>query len=256
MTIALNDAPVNTELTLLQVSSASLAAWLQRLGLFVGSTLMRHNEEMIYHPVRVTALHGDVVVPAGLASKVLVHLDEGDRLPLVEMTRGTTGHIETMTCGMGCVQALSKLGLKEEVKVTCVRQLPHMDYLTIIDRRARTRITEGEAAHIWGRVEGEKPTQFYFTRQGQPFEVLDVIGGQRAKKHLNTHGITPGKELILETIEQANELHKPSRRAVIITSPGGLRLYLDESQARQVVVKRVDHPARPTKKTDKRQEGL
>ena len=255
--ITLNNAPVNTELILLQVLSTSLTEWMHRLGLFAGSILIRHDEEILCHPVRITASQGDVIVPAGLASKVLVHLDDGERrLPMVEMKRGTMGHVEAITSGMACVQALSMLGLKEKDKVTCVRRLPHMDYLTIIDRKERTRITEGEAAHIWGKVEGEKPTQFYFTRQGKTFTVQAIIGGQKAKKHLQTHGIEPGRRLVLETIEQAKELHAPGSQAVIITSPGGLRLYLNKKQAEQIIVKSAKRTGFSSKNINTGEQGL
>ncbi|MBM9538700.1 FeoA family protein [Desulfobulbus alkaliphilus] len=237
MSCSLLDAPIHTELILIQVTEPALARWLQRLGLFVGSQLIRHDEEINFHPVRVRASRGDVVVPAGLAVRVFVHLDSGERKPLVEMARNETGHIETMSCGPGCVQALARLGIKEDTDITFIRSLPHMDYITVIDRLERTRLTEGEAARIWGESGDNEASQFYFAKRHRPFTVLEIIGGRKISAHLRTHGVRPGSELVLETIEQAKEAHTPGMEAITISSQGGLRLYLNPAQAARILVR-------------------
>ena len=238
MYTSLLNAPVNMPLVLLHVENLFLSKSLQQLGLFEGSRLMRHDEEITFHPVRIRGPKGDVVVPAGMAGKVVVHLDSGKRSPMVEMEPHTHGHIEAMTCGMGAVKALAKLGMEEGSDVTCIRKLPHMDYLTVIDRKERTRLSEGEAAKIWGRSNGDK-MQFFFSRKGRPFVVEEILGGPKSTEHLHTHGVTPGKTLILETIEHARELHWPSSGAaeIIITTSDGLRLYLKKSEAKQILVR-------------------
>nr|WP_321465113.1 hypothetical protein [uncultured Desulfobulbus sp.] len=234
---SLLDAPVHTDLTLLDVTHPGLKRWLQRLGLYGGSHLMRHDEEVNYFPVRVRTSRGDVVVPAGLGIRVFVHVDSGERKPLVEMKRKEQGHVETMSCGRGCAHALSHLGLSEEARVTFIRALPHMDYVTLIDRRERTRLTEGEAARLWGRGEDGGERQFYFATRKQSFELLEIIGGRKVREHLQTHGISPGCNLLLESIEQTRELHKPGAEPVTISSQSGLRLYLNRTQAGQVIVR-------------------
>ncbi len=233
---SLLDAPVHTDLTLLDVTHPGLRRWLQRLGLYTGSHLMRHDEEVNYFPVRVRTHRGDVVVPAGLGIRVFVHVASGERKPLVEMHRKETGHVETMSCGRGCIEALAHLGLAEEAEVTFIRALPHMDYVTVIERRERTRLTEGEAARLWGKGEDGIERQFYFAAQHRPFVISDIIGGRNVREHLRTHGITPGCSLVLESIEQTRELHKPGAEPVTISSQSGLRLYLNRTQAGQVIV--------------------
>jgi len=229
-------APVHTDLVLVDITSPGLTSWLQRLGLFVGSHIIRHDEEINYHPVRVRGNRGDVVVPAGLGIRVFVHLDSGERKPLVEMKKNEAGHIETMSCGPGCIQALARLGVEEDTDITFIRALPHMDYITVIDRRERTRLTEGEAARLWGRGKDGDESQFYFAARHQPFAVTEIIGGQKIRAHLNTHGIQPGSTLILETIEQAKEAHTPGMQPITISSQGGLRLYLNPVQAARILV--------------------
>lgn len=234
---ALIDAPIHTDLVLLEITKPELASWLQRLGLFVGSTIIRHDEEVNYHPVRVRGSKGDVVVPAGLGIKVVVHSETGERKPLVEMKKNEQGHIETMSCGRGCVQALFHLGIEEDSDVIFIRSLPHMDYVTLINNLVRTRISEGEASRLWGKCEGEEETQFYFATKNKPFLVQEIIGGRQIQKHLRTHAIEPGVTLLLEKIEQTRELHKPGARPITISSPGGLRLYLNPAQAGNIIVK-------------------
>jgi len=237
MYTSLIDAPVNTDLILLEVKRPQLATWLYRLGLFAGSHLRRHDEEFNYHPVRVRGSRGDVVVPAGLAIKIFVHVDSGERKPLVEMQRKEHGHIESISCGKGCGQGLEHLGLAEETEVVCIRNLPHMDYVTVINGGERTRLSEGEAARIWGSNPDSQATQFYFARKDIPFLVVEIIGGRKAQEHLETHGIRLGCTLRLEAIEQAQDLHAPGVAPITISSPGGLRLYLNPSQAEQILVK-------------------
>ncbi len=238
---SLRDAPVNTELTVLGVSRPDLAFWLQGMGIFVGSTVLRHDSEINYHPVRIRGRRGDMVVPAGLGIKVFVHTDEGEKVPLVEMKKKQTGHVESMTCGRGCIAALKHLGLEEGADITFVRALPHMDYVTVLDRQRRTRLSEGEAARIWGRGEDGEATQFYFARKNTRFQVAEIIGGKKITQHLKTHGVEPGKTLVLKAIEQVQELyeHKPCSEHITISSPGGLRLYLSLQKAAEITVRSV-----------------
>lgn len=243
---ALLDAPVHTDLILLEVTHPGLRNWLQRLGLYTGSHLLRHDEEVHYFPVRVRTSRGDIVVPAGLGIRVLVHVTTGERKPLVEMSRRERGHVETVSCGRTCIHALSHLGLAEEAEVTFIRALPHMDYVTVIERRERTRLTEGEAARIWGRGADGLDGQFYFAARNQPFVVSEIIGCRKVREHLRTHGISPGDSLVLESIEQTRELHKPGSKPVTISSQGGLRLYLSRIQAGQMIVRSDARPGLET----------
>ncbi|MBM9612825.1 hypothetical protein JWJ90_00835 [Desulfobulbus rhabdoformis] len=234
---SLLDAPAHTVLTLLDITHPGLSQWLQRLGLYVGSQVIRHDEDVNYFPARVRTAVGDVVVPAGLAIRLFVHADSGERKPLVEMERKEQGHVETMSCGRGCNLALRHLGLAEEARITFIRLLPHMDYVTLINGHERTRLTEGEAARVWGKGGDETEHQFYFATRNQPFAVSEIIGGRKVREHLQTHGIGPGCSLTLEAIEQAREAHTAGVEPITISSPGGLRCYLNRKQAAQVIVK-------------------
>ncbi len=237
------DAPFNRELMLVDVTKSGIRKWLKHLGLFDGSSLYRHTEEINYYPVRVRGEKGDVVIPAGFGIKTIVHLDHSDeRYPLTEMPRKSSGHIETISGGRGLRGALEKLGLVENGSIHFIRTLPHMDYVTIINHRQRTRLSEGEAAIIWGEYAGREDRgegQFYFSRKGEEFLVKEILGGAKREDHLASHGVRKGDRLFMETVEQVQEVHKPIASPVVISSPGGLRLYLTPGQAARIVVKTI-----------------
>ncbi|PHR27245.1 MAG: hypothetical protein COA36_09665 [Desulfotalea sp.] len=234
---SLIDAPVNAELKIVKVVSVDLTTWLNHLGLFVGSQITRHDDEINFHPVRIRGEAGDVVVPSGLGIKTVVHLENGERKPLTEMNKKDIGHLETIAGGRGCEVALTRLGLKIDSEITFLRALPHMDYIVVINQNQRTRISEGEAARIWGSCEGEPPCQFYFAKRGKTFTITEILGGRGVCEHLATHGISLGESMVLEGIEQAQEAHAPSEKKITVSSKTGLRLYLNLRQAGQIVVK-------------------
>lgn len=234
---SLIDAQVNAELTIVKIASVNLTTWLNHLGLYIGSQITRHDDEINFHPVRIRGESGDVVIPSGLGIKTLVHLDSGERRPLTEMSKHDHGHLETIAGGHGCTMALQKLGLEIGSEITFLRTLPHMDYIVTVNEEHRTRISEGEAARIWGKSEDGSAIQFYFARRGVPFTITDILGGRGVNEHLQTHGIALGHSMVLEGIQQAQEAHTPSEKTITVSSSSGLRLYLNLRQAGQIVVK-------------------
>lgn len=236
---SLLDAPVNTELVLLKVTNPVLEKWLQRMGLFTGGHIIRQDEDVNFYTVRVRGENGDVIIPAGMVMKLYIHLESGEKIPLNQMKKGQEGHVEVHSGGPFIEKSLAKLGVPVDGNIRFVRALPHMDYLVLINRRERTRLSEGEAARIWGHYPGKEATQFYFAKKDFDFEVTEVMGGPRGVKHLKTHGVTVGVKLTLESIDQANSLqaHGPANTPVTISSPGGLRLFLTPEKAGAVIVR-------------------
>lgn len=236
---SLLDAPVNTELVILHVTNPALEQWMKRVGLFTGAHIIRHDEDFNFHSVRVRGAKGDVVIPAGMVMRLYIHLESGEKIPLGQMEKGQAGHVEMHSGGKFIEKALHRLGLPEDGNITFIRSMPHMDYLVLINRRERTRLSEGETARIWGNYPGKESTQFYFAQKGFDFEVTEVMGGPRGVKHLETHGVRVGVTLTLESIEQANSLagHGPETTPVAISSPEGLRLFLTPEKAGAVIVR-------------------
>lgn len=236
---SLLDAPVNTELILLQVTNSALEKWMQRMGLFIGGHIIRHDQDFNFNSVRVHGENGDVVIPAGMVMKLYIHLESGENIPLSQMKKGQEGHVEIHSGGRFIEKALAHLGLPVDGNIRFIRSLPHMDYLVLINRRERTRLSEGETARIWGHYPGKDSTQFYFAKKDLDFEVTEVMGGPRGVKHLETHGVMVGAKLTLESIDQAHSLegHGPESVPVTISSPGGLRLFFTPEKAGAVIVR-------------------
>ena len=117
------------------------------------------DQEVLVRPVRVRGPKGEAVLGGGMAMKVVVHADDGRKLPLAEMGANETGHIEGITGGPGLSGALSVLGLGISDRVCFLRTLPPMEYITLLESGIRVRLTEGMAAKIWGRTTGE-PLQY------------------------------------------------------------------------------------------------
>jgi Fe2+ transport system protein FeoA len=239
MEVPLSQAPFDQPLTLRRVENAELEAMLAHLGLSKGQTCFRQDEEVLLHPVRVRSANGDVVLGGGMAMRVIVHLEDGRRMPLTDLSAGQTGHIEGTTCEVKLAESLAVLGLRENDVITYLRQLPNMDYIAIVGQDRRERLTEGMAAKIWGRI-GDRSLQFVSAGKGQPFVVEKILGGSRAFKALEEHGILPGKTIVLEGVAPTQSFAMTAHEPVVITTKDGLHLHLRPGQANRIFVKPSD----------------
>ncbi len=238
MEILLTNAPFDKPLTLSRVENTELEAMLSHLGLFRGQTFFRQNEEVLLHPVRVRAPQKDVVLGGGMAMRVIVHLDDGRRMPLTDLKTGQTGHIEGTTCEVRLAETLAILGLRENDRITYIRQLPHMDYVARVGKERRERLTEGMAAKIWGRI-GDRFLQFVSAGKGQPFVVEKILGGPRSFKSLEERGIIRGETISLEGVAPTQALAMTTQEPVVITTEDGLHLHLRTGQANRIFVEAI-----------------
>ncbi len=236
MYLALTDAPLGTPLTVARFSAPDLARRLGRMGLFEGSELVRLEQEVTLRSVRVRGGAGEVILGGGMALKMVVHLNDGRKLPLSEMQPGESGHLEGLTGGQGLSNTLSVLGLKIDDPVVLVRNLPPMDYQVLTETGARTRLPEGMAAKIWGQMEG-RSLQFASARAGAEFITEKILGGYQAREMLREQGIEPGKRLTLEGVAPAQSLRLAARNPVAISTRQGLRLFLEPRDASQIFVR-------------------
>lgn len=152
MYTSLIDAPLGRTLILVKVEDLSMEMRLRRMGLFEGSSLTRLDEEVLIQPVRVRGPGGEFILGGGMASRIVAHLDDGRKLPLVELKPGESGHIEGVTCGGSLEKTLKTLGVRENDEITFVRKIPPMEYITLVEEEKRIRLNEGMAAKIWGRM--------------------------------------------------------------------------------------------------------
>jgi Fe2+ transport system protein FeoA len=235
MEMQLSNAPFDSPLALSTVTNPELDAMLARLGLFRGQRLFRQSEEVLLHPVRVRGSGGEVVLGGRMAMRVIVHLADGRRMPITDMSPGQTGHIEGTTCSPRLLEALNVLGLSIDEPITYLRQLPHMEYVVRVGTERRERLTEGMAAKIWGRF-GGRSMQFVSAGKGQPFTVEQLLGGERAFTALQNKGIVPGKIISLEAVGPVQTFTMAVYEPVVITTEDGLHLHLRPDQAESIWV--------------------
>ena len=241
MDMPLNEAPFDRPLTLVAFTDAQMENQFLRLGLARGRTLVREDEEILLQPVRVRTAQAEVVLGGRMAMRVIVHLDDGRRMPLSDMRAGQTGHIEGTTALGRLTEVLAELELHPDEPVTCVRKLPRMDYIVRVDRSRRERITEGMAAKIGGRI-GQRLVQFVSAGKGQPFLVETILGGERAVETLAAKGIAPGQTIFLEAVAPAQTIALTTREPVVITTDDGLHLHLTPNQAQGIRVQPKGDP--------------
>jgi Fe2+ transport system protein FeoA len=239
MTISLTQAPFDRPLILSDIIDSELETLLSRLGLVRGHAFSRENEEVLQHPVRVRTISDDVVIGGGMAMRVIVHLEDGRRLPLTDMTTGQCGHIEGSVGSTHLSEAMTILGLQEGKTITYRRQLPSMDYTVLIDKKQRQRIPEGMAAKIWGRI-GDRHLQFVSAGKDQPFRIEKILGARRSMEALAEKGILPGRIITLEAVAPAQIITMAVHNPVVITTDDGLHLHLSAGQAEQILVETVN----------------
>lgn len=235
---ALTEAPFGEQLKLARISSPSLGMRLQRMGLFEGSVITLHDEEIRVQPVRVRGPEGERVLGSGMASKIVVHLDDDRKFPIVEMEPGDSGHIEGITGGTALSEALDILGLHNEDRITFIRKLPPMEYVVITDKNKRISLSESMAAKIWGQS-GETAMQFVSAPRGIKFHVRKILGGKKIIQFFKARDVVPECTLISETIKPATILYMNRENPLIVSSASGLRLYLKREDGAHIFVKSI-----------------
>ncbi len=243
MHIPLIDAPIGTSLILSRVINVHLAEELAHMGVFEGNELMRLDEEVLMQPLKVRGPRGDVVLSCGMASKIVVHFDDGRKIPLIKMLPRQHGHMEGITGGPEFMHALDVLGLQRNDEILLVRKLPPMEYITVIDKKKRVHLTEAMAVKIWGAI-GDEEMQFVTTQAGKEFVVKDLLGGGNARRLFSGYGIEVDSMLELEGVAQAqsvmmNDIHP----LVAVSTHDGLRMFFHEHQCRHIYVTLADAPS-------------
>ncbi|MBN2232621.1 MAG: ferrous iron transport protein A [Deltaproteobacteria bacterium] len=240
MLMPLNEAPFDRPLILVEIDNENFARRLQRIGLTTGSEIVRLDEDLIVRSVRVRGTRGDAILGGGMGLKTIVHLDRGDRMPLLDMEPGDHGHLEGVTGGEQLEHVLEVLGFALDGPVTLVRKLPPMRYITVTGDGRRLRLTDGDAAKLWGEADG-RVVQFSLAPAARPFRVREILGGARAVGKIEAMGIRPGTILTLEGVEQGQQLHlgigAGAGSDVVITSRDGLHLHLPGREGEHIIVR-------------------
>lgn len=239
----LADAPIGKTLILSAINSESLTQKLNRLGVFEGTRFRRMDREVVLQTVRVRGSNGEFILGGGMSTKIIVHLDDGRKLPLAEMKAGDKGHIEGLTGGTSLGQALLTLGFDLDDTIEFVRRIPPMIYTAQVEEKGLVRLSEGIAAKIWGKIQGadgDQPIQFCSTQVRKPFEVQQLLGGEKSRRSIREFGIDVGSVLMLTGVEQASTMYSGKSHPVIVSVPTGLRFFLSTQDSRQIYVRQVD----------------
>lgn len=235
MLTTLADAAVGVALVVTRISPQDFADRLARLGVYEGARIMRLEEAVAIGPAKIRGPRGDVTLGGWLAAKIVAHLDDDRRIPLLECAPGDTGHVEGVTGHKAMEDALAVLGVAENDRITFLRRLPPMLYRAVLDDKERIQLSEGLAAKILGDTPSG-PAQFCAVGVGEPFVVSRILAGERAGETLNALGVRPGSRLSLTGVA-AGQVFGLSRHApVVCATREGARLYFQRKDAGRIAV--------------------
>ncbi len=233
-------APHGEMLSIERINNEQLEKELFRMGVTTQNIVYRMNAELDMHTVKIRHKGGDTVLSGGMGGKVLGHLEDNRIIPLTDMKVGEKGHIETVEGGKELHAAMKSLGLEEGQEFEMIRILPPMEYITLVNKNRRERLSEGMAAKILGKLENGETVQFANSSAGSNFVVEKVIGGENAQKIMQAFNIKQGDILTLESVENAPSYRLGQGDHFILTNKEGLRVYLKKDQAEAIIVSYAD----------------
>ncbi len=235
MLISLAEAPAGVPLILSDIPDQGLAVRLGRLGLSKGTFLLRLDEDPETCPVKVKGSLGEVVLSAGLAAKVVMHLDDGRKIPLPECAPGDTGHVEGLTGHETAARFLEALGVVENDLIVFLRRLPPMTYATLVNGQRRVRLNEGLASKLLGES-AQGSGQFSSATAGEPFRVTRILAGKKGRAALSALGVGEGAVLELSSVASGQAVGESGNAPIVCETRDGLRLYLDLKAAEGLAV--------------------
>lgn len=235
MIVRLTEAPAGVSLILEKVTLPRLVEQLAHLGLFEGSEFFRLDEKVLMPSVKCKTSQSEFVLCGEMAGRIVIHCQDGRKMPLLEMPLHEFGHIEGMTGGGRLARTLELLGLRREDEVCVVRRMPPMEYITIVEQKTRARLTEGMAAQIWGEIDG-RDMQFVSARTGKLFRVKELFGGRHVREMFGGYDIHIGGVLLLERVSEAQSVILTRQHPLIISSHDGLRMFFHENQGKHIYV--------------------
>lgn len=233
--MTLTAAPVGVPLVITRIAEQGFAARLSRLGLYEGISLTRLDDSVAIGPAKINGPTGEITLSGWLAAKIVVHLDDNCRLPLLECVPGDSGHVEGITGHQDIEEILAALGVKENDRITFLRRLPPMLYRAVVDGKERVQINEGMAAKILGDTPSGT-AQFCSVGVGERFTVRQILAGAHASESLESLGIRPGVRLELTQVAAGQVVTFSQKTPIVCTTREGLRLYFQDKDAAKILV--------------------
>ncbi len=236
MLTTLAAAPVGVPLIIDRIAGHDFAARMSRLGLNEGVSLTRLDDSVAIGPAKINGPAGEITLSGWLAAKIVVHLDDNRRLPLLECVPGDSGHMEGITGQPNIEETLATLGVRENDRITFLRRLPPMIYKAVVDGKERIQINEGLAAKIFGDTPNGT-AQFCSVGVGERFTVQQILAGAHARESLESLGIRPGVRLELTQVAAGQVVTFSQKTPIVCTTRDGLRLYFQDKDATRILVK-------------------
>lgn len=236
MLIPLSQAPIGTPLTVAHIPDGNFSTRIARLGLHEGSVLTRLDETASISSAKVRGSKGDVVLSGWLAGRIVMHLDDGRRLPLLECPPGSSGHVEGVTSHRIMENVLQDLGIVEDASIVFVRRIPPMIYKARVDGKYSAQLNEGLASKLLGESSDGTVRQFCSVGVGDSFRVKKILGGENAVNTLAAMYIRPGTTLVLLSVAASQTVNLSDKNPVICLTHEGLRLYFKSKDAAGISV--------------------
>lgn len=228
-------APAGIPLTVVHITDKDFASRLAHLGIYEGACLTRLDESIKVGPVKVKGPNGEAVLGGWLAGRVVMHLDDDRRMPLLECPPKSSGHIEGVTGNQAVEEALGILGIAENDRVTLIRRMPPMTYKVLVDKTHHEQLNEGLAATLLGDTPSGS-AQFCSVGTGVPFTVRRILAGKGTTNIFTAMHIELGTQLELLSVSSSQILDFSEKHAVVCVTSEGLRLYFNESDAHDLIV--------------------
>lgn len=246
--MTLTEAPPDIPLELAAVAGREFGERLRRLGVDLGSRLVRSGEGVAAPSVRIQMLGPEagamreIVLGGEMAARVMVHLDDDRKLPLPELQTGEEGHVEGLVSDTVAAQTLMRLGLQENDRIRMTRKLPPMRFATMVHehgRTARVGLSDGQAAMILGRFDEAEPAasrQFAMARGKSAFFVDEVLGDSQMVSSLTNLGVLSGSRLILREVLPSQQVSLAGHASIRLVTQEGLTLLLHPHDAEKMTV--------------------
>jgi len=219
-----------------EIRDDQLSRKLASYGIFINSLIMKTDPDAAqFATLKVSTKRGTAAIPGQLAKDVKVRAGRGALKSIYEMEEAKSANVAEIE---GCEKVsarLKALGIEKGVKFKLLRRLPHMEYIVLVNKHTRVRLSEAIVAAIMGESLNMHK-QFSFARKGRLFTVKSIVAGEKITSYLKSVGILEGAEISLEGIEAGKHIPFEESGTISIYASEGFNLLLSAASAEQIFV--------------------
>lgn len=223
-------------LRIIEIRDVELARNLSTYGIFKNSYVTKLNPDDSRFPVlKISCKNGTIAIPGHLAKYIKLRLSKSNEKEIYDIEEGKTGTVSHIEDEKNAIERLSRLGIETGIRIKILRQLPHMEYVVLVNSKRRIHLPESIAATIVGTVK-EETKQLSFSRRGRTFIIKDIVQEKEYTTFLSNSGIVADAILSLEGIEAGKDIVFDEDGAYIIYTMEGYRLTLSTETASKIMV--------------------